>query len=87
MTSPPDLGAGVPDCGRPCGEGPGAVLLRRSLRLWLPRNWQARADSDLPLPVDLIVSGRADAELLAGSRWHGFSEAARQGLVLVVRPS
>ena len=87
MTSPPDLGAGVTDRGRPCGEGAGAVLLRRSLRLWLPRNWQAHADSDLPLPVDLIVSGSADAERLSGSRWHVISEAARQGRVLVVRPS
>ena len=39
-----------------------------------------------PLPVDLIVSGCADAERLAGSRWHGISEAARQGRVLVVQP-
>lgn len=35
----------------------------------------------------LIVSGCADAERLAGSRWHGTSEAARQGRVLVVRLS
>ncbi len=40
----------------------------------------------LPLPVDLIVSGSADAERLAGSRWHVISEAARQGRVLVVQP-
>ncbi len=40
----------------------------------------------LPLPVDLIVSGSADAERLAGSRWHVISEAARQGQVLVVQP-
>ena len=39
-----------------------------------------------PLPVDLIVSGSADAERLAGSRWHVISEAARQGRVLVVQP-
>jgi predicted nucleotidyltransferase len=39
-----------------------------------------------PLPVDLIVSGSADAERLAGSRWHVISEAARQGRVLVVMP-
>jgi predicted nucleotidyltransferase len=40
----------------------------------------------LPLPVDLIVSGSADAERLAGSRWRVISEAARQGRVLVVQP-
>jgi hypothetical protein len=40
----------------------------------------------LPLPVDLIVSGSADAARLAGSRWHVISEAARQGRVLVVQP-
>ena len=40
----------------------------------------------LPLPVDLIVSGSADAERLAGSHWHVISEAARQGRVLVVQP-
>jgi predicted nucleotidyltransferase len=40
----------------------------------------------LPLPVDLIVSGSADAERLAGSRWHVISEAARQGRVLMVQP-
>jgi predicted nucleotidyltransferase len=41
----------------------------------------------LRLPVDLIVSGSADAARLAGSRWHGISEAARHGRVLVVRLS
>jgi predicted nucleotidyltransferase len=40
----------------------------------------------LKLPVDLIVSGSADAARLAGSRWHVISEAARHGQVLVVRP-
>ncbi|MFO0037380.1 MAG: nucleotidyltransferase family protein [Synechococcaceae cyanobacterium] len=40
----------------------------------------------LPLPVDLVVSGSADAARLAGSRWHVISEAARQGRVLVVQP-
>jgi predicted nucleotidyltransferase len=40
----------------------------------------------LPLPVDLIVSGSADAGRLAGSRWHVISEAALQGRVLVVQP-
>jgi predicted nucleotidyltransferase len=40
----------------------------------------------LPLPVDLIVSGSADAARLAGSRWHVISEAARQGRVLVAQP-
>ena len=39
----------------------------------------------LRLPVDLIVSGSADAARLAGSRWHVISEAARHGRVLVVR--
>jgi hypothetical protein len=38
-------------------------------------------------PVDLIVSGSADAARLAVSRWHVISEAARQGRVLVVRLS
>jgi predicted nucleotidyltransferase len=37
----------------------------------------------LSLPVDLIVSGSADAERLAGSRWHVISEAARHGKVVV----
>jgi predicted nucleotidyltransferase len=41
----------------------------------------------LRLPVDLIVSGSADAARLAGSRWHVISEAARHGRVLVVRLS
>jgi hypothetical protein len=41
----------------------------------------------LPLPVNLIVSGSADAARMAGSRWHVISEAARQGRVLVVRLS
>jgi hypothetical protein len=36
--------------------------------------------------VDLIVSGSADAERLAGSRWHVISEAARHGKVVVVQP-
>lgn len=40
----------------------------------------------LRLPVDLIVSGSADAARLAGSRWHVISEAARNGRVLVVQP-
>jgi predicted nucleotidyltransferase len=40
----------------------------------------------LSLPVDLIVSGSADAERLAGSRWHVISEAARHGKVVVVQP-
>jgi hypothetical protein len=40
----------------------------------------------LDLPVDLIVSGSADAARLAGSRWYVISEAARHGRVLVVRP-
>jgi predicted nucleotidyltransferase len=40
----------------------------------------------LRLPVDLIVSGSADAARLAGSRWHVISEAARHGQVVVVQP-
>ncbi len=40
----------------------------------------------LKLPVDLIVSGSADAARLAGSRWHVISEAALHGQVLVVQP-
>ncbi len=40
----------------------------------------------LSLPVDLIVSGSADAKRLAGSRWHVISEAARHGKVVVVQP-
>lgn len=40
----------------------------------------------LPLPLDLVVSGSADAARLASSRWHVISEAARQGKVLVVQP-
>ena len=40
----------------------------------------------LRLPVDLVVSGSADAARLAGSRWHVISEAARHGQVVVVQP-
>ena len=40
----------------------------------------------LPLSVDLVVSGSADAARLAGSRWHVISEAARHGRVLAVQP-
>lgn len=40
----------------------------------------------LRLPVDLVVSGSADAARLAGSRWHVISEAARTGQVLAVMP-
>lgn len=40
----------------------------------------------LPLAIDLVVCGSADADLLAGSRWHVVSEAARHGRVLVVKP-
>jgi uncharacterized protein len=39
----------------------------------------------LPISVDLVVSGSADAARLAGSRWHVISEAARHGVVLVVQ--
>lgn len=38
----------------------------------------------LPLSIDLVVSGSADAARLAGSRWHVISEAARSGRVLAV---
>ena len=41
---------------------------------------------DLPLSVDLVVSGSADAARLAGSRWHVISEAALHGRVLAVQP-
>jgi predicted nucleotidyltransferase len=40
----------------------------------------------LPISVDLVVGGSADAALLAGSRWHVISEAARHGCVLMVQP-
>lgn len=40
----------------------------------------------LPLAIDLVVSGSADAERLSGSRWPVISEAARHGQVLVVQP-
>jgi predicted nucleotidyltransferase len=51
-------------------------------------NWWPHFEplKQLRLPVDLIVSGSADAARLAGSRWHVISEAARHGRVLVVRP-
>ncbi len=39
---------------------------------------------DLPLPLDLVVAGSADADRLAGSRWHVISHAAREGQVLYV---
>jgi predicted nucleotidyltransferase len=38
----------------------------------------------LPIGVDLVVAGRADAERLAGSRWHVIGYAAREGKVLYV---
>jgi predicted nucleotidyltransferase len=34
--------------------------------------------------VDLVVQGSADAERLAGSRWHVMGDAAREGRVLYV---
>ena len=40
----------------------------------------------LPLSVDLVVSGSADAARFAESRWHVISEAARHGRLLVVKP-
>ena len=49
-------------------------------------SWWRHYESLKPprLPVDLIVSGSADAARLAGSRWHVISEAARHGQVVVV---
>ena len=53
----------------------------------LERWWQhMRLLEDLPLSVDLVVSGSADAARLAGSRWHVISEAALHGRVLAVQP-
>ena len=34
--------------------------------------------------VDLVVQGSADAERLAGSRWHVMGDVAREGRVLYV---
>ena len=34
--------------------------------------------------VDLVVQGQADAERLAGSRWHVMGDVAREGRVLYV---
>jgi predicted nucleotidyltransferase len=34
--------------------------------------------------VDLVVQGQADAERLAGSRWHVIGDVAREGRVLYV---
>ena len=33
----------------------------------------------LPAQVDLVVQGQADAERLAGSRWHVMGDVAREG--------
>jgi predicted nucleotidyltransferase len=38
----------------------------------------------LPVDVDLVVQGAADAERLAGSRWHVMGDVAREGRVLYV---
>jgi len=38
----------------------------------------------LPLSVDLVVVGAADAERLAGSRWHVVARALREGRELHV---
>jgi predicted nucleotidyltransferase len=52
----------------------------------LRRAWSRlyRQLADLPLPVDLVVLGSADADRLAGSRWHAVGHAAREGRVLYV---
>lgn len=38
----------------------------------------------LPVDLDLVVHGAADAEWLAGSRWHVMGDVARDGMVLFV---
>jgi len=38
----------------------------------------------LPVDLDLVVQGAADAERLAGSRWHVMGDVAREGRVLYV---
>ena len=52
----------------------------------LRRAWSGlyRQLSDLPLPVDLLVLGKADADRLSGSRWHAVGHAALEGRVLYV---
>jgi hypothetical protein len=68
----------APDCGRPLGEGPGAVRLSRQRQRTPQLELEAKVASwwrhfqplqSLPLPVDLVVSGSADAERLAGCWW------------------
>jgi predicted nucleotidyltransferase len=50
-------------------------------RLW----WQHLQQVwDLPLGLDLVVVGRAEADRLAGSRWHAIGYAAREGKVVYV---
>jgi predicted nucleotidyltransferase len=39
---------------------------------------------DLPVGLDLIVTGWADAERMAQSRWHVMGDVAREGLALHV---
>ena len=38
----------------------------------------------IPVGVDLLVNGKADAVRLAGSRWHVMGDVAREGRVLYV---
>lgn len=38
----------------------------------------------IPVGVDLLVTGKADATRLAGSRWHVLGDVAREGKVLYV---
>lgn len=38
----------------------------------------------LPVDLDVVVQGAADAEWLAGSRWHVIGDVARDGMVLFV---
>jgi predicted nucleotidyltransferase len=38
----------------------------------------------IPVGVDLLVTGKADAARLAGSRWHVMGDVAREGKVLYV---
>ena len=38
----------------------------------------------LPVDLDLVIHGAADAQRLAGSRWHVMGDVAREGRVLYV---
>jgi len=50
------------------------------------RRWShlSRLIGLLDCDVDLVVQGAADAEWLAGSRWHVMGDVAREGRVLYV---